>query len=271
MNKKTKTILAFITILIFIFSISSNVIVKAVTIEGYRYSSKLVTGTELAWTLKKLEMTPESTGDPDLFQLTATVNMSEGDVFKIVLLQDLMNIGLDISELYGTSTQWGEFFHNGVSLGKNVTDIYWGTFMGETGMMSSAHILPTIIELDTGDKNYFDFMAEEFEALPDNETGGISISNTETKYTMKLEVHEKIVFLGTFKIDLNLEIVYNKEWGVLAKYDLTESVTALGETAKISILYEINNEEIQVAPFNWTFSFVAIFVTALVIMRRRKK
>ncbi len=270
MNKKTGTILASLIILIFSFSISSNVIVKAAIVEGYNYSSLLVTGTELAWTLSKLEIT-EGSGDPDLFQLTATESMSEGDVFKIVLLQNLKDSGLDPFDLYDTSTQWAEFFLNSVSLGKNVTDIYWGSFMGETGMMSSAHILPTIIELDTGDKNYFDYMAEEFETLAENETAGISISNTADKYTMKLEIHEKIVFLGTFKIDLSLEIVYNKEWGVLAKYDLKESISALGETAKINILYEINNEEIKVAPFSWMFSFVAIFITAVVILRRRKK
>ena len=44
-----------------------------------------------------------------------------------------------------------------------------------------------------------------------------------------------------------------------------------GESTKIRMLYEIINEEIKVAPFSWIVGFVAIFVTGVVILRRRKK
>jgi len=272
MKKRMNLILALATILIFSFSISSNAIVYAATIEDFTYSDKLIAGVELAWTLKEFEETPAGEYEEAYIPIKGTTNMAKGDVFKIVLLQDLDDLNLDyMDELYYTTQQWGEYFLNDVSLGKNATDLYWTTFYGTSGFLMSSHIVPVTVQLATGSKNYFDYLAEDFETLSENETEGITIKNTDDAFIMKYKFHVKITFLISMTVDMSLEIAYNKEWGVLTRYDLTESVKIMGESAKIRMLYEINNEEIQVAPFSWIFSFVAIFVTGVVMLRRRKK
>jgi hypothetical protein len=88
---------------------------------------------------------------------------------------------------------------------------------------------------------------------------------------MKYKFSARITFLISMSVKMNLQIVYNKEWGVLSKYDLTESVKFGGETVKIRILYEINNQDIKVAPFSWVVGIFAIFVTGVIFLRRRKK
>lgn len=272
MDKKNKTMLAISIILVFGFSISSNIIVNAAAIVDFTYSDKMIAGVELSWILSKFEETPEGEFEEAYIPLTAGANMSEGDIFKIVLLQDLDDLNLDdMDELYYTTQEWGEFFLNDVSLGKDATDLYWYAFYGTSGFLMSSHIVPTIVQLTTGSKNYFDYLEEDFEALAENETEGITIKNTADAFIMKYKFHASISFLFSMTVDMSLEIVYNKEWGVLAKYDLTESVKFGGETSKIRMLYEINNEEIKVAPFSWTFGIAAVFVAALVIIRRRKK
>ncbi len=270
MNKKIKVTLALITVMIFSFAISSNMITKATFFHDFTYSDKLVPGAELAWKLTKFESTPEETNGAYI-PLLEGVNMTEGDVFKIVILQDLDDLNLDfMDELYFTSQQWGEFFLNDVSLSKNATDLYWYTFYGTSGFLMSSLIVPTTVQIYTETKNYFDFLTEDFESLAGNETEGITIKNTADTYTMKYKIHISLTFLISLSLDMSLEIGYNKEWGVLAKYDLSETIKSGGETTKIRMLYESVTDEIKV-PFNWMFSFIAIFVTAIVILRRRRK
>jgi hypothetical protein len=272
MNKRTKLILALATILIFSFSISGNAIVYAATIEGFTYSDKLVAGVELAWTLKEFEATSEEGLEDAYIPLTATKNMSKGDVFKIVLSQNLNDLSLlSMGELYYTTQPWGEFFLNGVSLGTNAAALIWTTFYGTSGFLMSSHIIPVTVELATGNMSYFDYLEDDFLGLSEEESEGITIKNTADAFIMKYNFRASITFLITMSVKMNLEIVYNKEWGVLSKYDLTESVKFGGESAKIRMLYEINNEEIKVAPFSWIVGFISIFVTGAVILRRRKK
>ena len=272
MKRKTNLILAFATILIFCFSISSSAVVYAVTIEDFTYSNKLVAGAELSWILKEFEETSTDEPSEAYIPLTATKNMTKGDIFKIVLLKDLDDLDLDfMSELYYTTEEWGEFFLNGVSLGKDATKLIWYTFYGTSGFLMSSHIIPVTVEVATGNMSYFDYLEDDFETLAENETEGITITNSADAFIMKYKLHASITFLISMTIDMKLEIVYNKEWGVLAKYDLTESVKFGGETAKIRMIYEIVNEDIKVAPFSWVVGFIAIFVTGVVILRRRKR
>ena len=272
MKRKMNLILALTTILIFSLSISSNAIVYAATIEDFYYSDRLVAGVELSWTLKEFEETPTDEPSEAYIPLTIDKNMSKGDVFKIELLQDLDALDLDyMDELYYTTEPWGEFFLNDVSLGTNADLLFWYAFYGTTGFLMSSHIIPVTVELATGNMSYFDYLEDDFESLSENETEGITIQNTADAFIMKYKFHASISFIISMTIDIKLEIAYNKEWGVLARYDLTETVKFAGETAKVRMLYEINNDEIKVAPFSWIVGFVAIFITGVVILRRRKK
>ena len=197
--------------------------------------------------------------------------MSEGDIFKIQLLKDLNDVSIgSFFDIYSTEVQWGEYYLNDVSLGKNASAIFWFGPDTSVGSVMTAPILPVTFELSTGNKNYFDYITENFESLPDNETGGITVKNSASAFSMKIEMHGTVMIFGNFKIDYELEVVYNKEWGILAKYDLYEKVTSGGESAKVEILYESEVKDIQV-PYAWTFSFIALFVTGIVVLVRRRK
>jgi len=51
----------------FSFSITNQAIVNVVTLEGFDFSNKLVTGTEISWILTKYDVTPETTADQYAF------------------------------------------------------------------------------------------------------------------------------------------------------------------------------------------------------------
>ncbi|MCG3227662.1 MAG: hypothetical protein H7645_12150 [Candidatus Heimdallarchaeota archaeon] len=270
-KKKHIAILTLFIISIFSFSIINQTVVRAVTIEGYSFSSNLVTDVELAWKLSKYEVSPEEAGDEYPFLIKVGKEMVEGDIFKIILLKDLNDASLgSFFDIYSSEVQWGEYFLNDVSLGKNASDIYWFGPDTTVGSLMTAPILPVTIELSTGTENYFDYTAEIFASLAKNETEGIQIKNSASTFSMKLEMHATIFLFGEFKIDYELEVVYNKEWGVLAKYDLYEKITSGGESEKVEIIYESESSEIQV-PYSWTFSFIALFVTGIVVLVRRRK
>ncbi|MCG3227663.1 MAG: hypothetical protein H7645_12155 [Candidatus Heimdallarchaeota archaeon] len=270
-KKKHITIFALLIISIFSFSITSQTIVRAVTIEGFEFSNNLVTGAELAWKLTKYEASSEEFGEHYVIGIKEGKNMSEGDVFKIKLLKDLNDLGLDgLYELYYTEEQWGEYYLNGVSIGKNASDIYWLSPETSTGKVIITPILPITVQLSTGSENYFDYAYENFASLPDNETEGITIKNTASTFSIKHEYHGTIMFLGNFKVDHKMEVVYNKDWGVIANYDFMHKVQSEGETSKIEILYETEIKEIQV-PYSWTSSFIALFVTGIVVLVKRRK
>ncbi len=270
-KKKHIAILTLFIISIFSFSIINQTVVRAVTIEGYSFSSNLVTDVELAWKLSKYEVSPEEAGDEYPFLIKVGKEMVEGDIFKIILLKDLNDASLgSFFDIYSSEVQWGEYFLNDVSLGKNASDIYWFGPDTTVGSLMTAPILPVTIELSTGTENYFDYTAEIFASLAKNETEGIQIKNSASTFSMKLEMHATIFLFSEFKIDYELEVVYNKEWGVLAKYDLYEKITSGGESEKVEIIYESESSEIQV-PYSWTFSFIALFVTGIVVLVRRRK
>jgi hypothetical protein len=253
------------------FSITSQVIVRAEVIQDFSFSSNLVAGAELSWKLTKFEKKPADIGDEYAFRITASKNMSEGDVFKIVLEEDLNTLELDyFSELYYTHLEWGEFFLNGLSLGKDPFDIFWFGPDTSVGVVITAPIIPTTVEVASGTKSYFDYMEEEFAAFSENETEGITLKNTASKFSMKMEVHASMTIFFNMKLDYVLEVVYNKDWGVLSKYELHEKVTVAGDTEEVEILYETESSDIKV-PYNWTFGFVALFVTGVVVLVRRKK
>ena len=270
-KKKHIAILTLFIISIFSFSIINQNIVRAVTIEGYTFSNNLVTDVELSWKLTKYEVSPEEAGDDYPFLIKAGKEMLEGDIFKIKMLKDLNDVSLgSFFDLYDTEVQWGEYYLNDVSLGKNASEIYWYGPDTSIGSLMTAPILPVTIELSTGTENYFDYITESFAALAENETEGIEIKNSASTFSMKLEMHATISLFGSFKIDYELEVVYNKEWGVLAKYDLYEKVSSEGETSEVKILYESETADIQV-PYNWAFGFIALFVTGIVILNKRKR
>ncbi|MCG3220917.1 MAG: hypothetical protein H7641_06010 [Candidatus Heimdallarchaeota archaeon] len=270
-KKKHIAILTLFIISIFSFSIINQTVVRAVTIEGYTFSSNLVADVELAWKLTKYQFTPEDSGDEYTFLIKEGKEMSEGDIFKIQLLKDLNDVSLgSFFDLYNTEVQWGEYYLNDASLGKNASAIFWFGPDTSVGSVITAPILPVTIELSTGNENYFDYITENFEALPDNLTEGLTVKNSASTFSMKLEMHGTVMIFGSFKIDYELEVVYNKEWGVLAKYDLYEKVTSGGDSVKVEILYESEIKEIQV-PYNWTFGFIALFVTGIAVLLKRKK
>jgi len=267
-KKKHITIFALLIISIFSFSITSRTIVKAVTIEGFEFSNNLVTGAELAWKLTKYEASSEEFGEHYVFRIKEGKNMSEGDVFKIKLLKDLNDLGLDgLYELYYTEEQWGEYYLNGVSMGKSASAIFWLSPETSSSKVITTPILPITVQSSTGSENYFDYAYENFASLPDNETEGITIKNTASTFSIK---HEYIMLLGNFKVVHKMEVVYNKDWGVIANYDFMHKVQSEGETSKIEILYETEIKEIKV-PYNWTFGFLALFVTGIIVLVRRRK
>jgi len=257
----------------FSFSITNQAIVNVVTLEGFDFSNKLVTGTEISWILTKYDVTPETTADQYAFTITNGKNMSEGDIFHIKFLQNLNDLDLDyFGDLYDTMEQWGEFFLNGVSIGKNASEIYWYGPDYYGSVVLTVPILPITLQLQTGSENYFDYIYDTFSSLPDNETEDITMKNTESIFSIKVEYHDSVVlFFGSSKIDYELEVVYNKEWGVLAKYELYKKVSGDLSTSEVNILYETEVENIKVAPFSWTSSFIAIFITGIVILVKRRK
>ncbi len=257
----------------FSFSITNQAIVNVVTLEGFDFSNKLVTGTEISWILTKYDVTPETTADQYAFTITDEKNMSEGDIFHINFLQNLNDLDLDyFGDLYYTEEQWGEYYLNGVSIGKNASEIYWYGPDYYGSVVLTIPILPITLQLSTGSENYFDYIYDIFTSLPDNETEDITMENTESIFSIKVEYHDSaVLFFGSSKIDYELEVVYNKEWGVLAKYDLYKKVSGDLSNSEVNILYETEVEDIKVAPFSWTSSFIAIFIVGIVILVKRRK
>ena len=245
---------------------------KAATIEGFSYSNKLVIGTELSWRLKEFSIKPEESVGDYSFVLKEGHNMTEGDVFKVKLLQNINSLTLNnFSSLYMTESQWGEFFLNDVSLGKNPAALNWYGPALDLGMLINVPIIPTTLQLSTGEKNYFDYMEEMFEAMPEDESEGFSVKNGANSFTMRFKLKGTTGgIFGSMSFESDFETVYNKEWGVLSRYELYDKISVSGETVEAKIVYEIENSEIQV-PFNWMYSFIAIFITGAIVLVKRKK
>ena len=267
---KYTALLTLFIIIIFSFSITNQVIVRAATVDGEVFSSNLIAEVELSWKLTKYDYIPQNFIGEYSFPVKDGVEMSEGDIFKVKLLKDLNEVSLDSCfDLYCTDIQWGEFFLNDSSLGKNASAMYWFGPDKTIESMITAPILPVTIELSTGTENYFDYIADNFESLPADETEDIEIKNTKRVFSMKKEIHEVPIIWPKFTKDYELEVVYNKEWGILVKYDLFQEVYKAGVTRIAEILYETEIKDIKV-PYSWTFSFVALFVTGIAVLTKRK-
>ncbi|NPD88380.1 MAG: hypothetical protein HGN29_06635 [Asgard group archaeon] len=247
--------------------INDQIFVRAQTIENFSFSNNLKGGTELEWKLSKYEKTIPGSEEGHGYRITETKYMSEGDVFKVILEQHLNNFELEfLTRLYNTNTQWGEFFLNDVSLGKNPTDIFWLGLDTNIGVLITAPIIPIIVQEST---SYFDYIENNITYSPENEIEGITLKNTEKSFSMKYR-HLYSSSMSTDVSSYLLEVLYNKEWGILSKYYLHAETTMNEKTSEIKILYEIENEDIKV-PYNWTFGFVALFVTGIVILIKRRK
>ncbi|NPD88379.1 MAG: hypothetical protein HGN29_06630 [Asgard group archaeon] len=257
--------------MIFVLSINYQIRLKAVTIDDFSYSNKLTIGTELSWKLTTFSVEPEESKEEYRFVIKEGQNMIEGDIFKVKILQNLNNLNLDNSRsLYSTDLQWGEFFLNSASLGKNPSEINWYGPAIEIGMIINVPIIPTTLQLSTGEKNYFDYLEEYFEALSEEESEGFSVKNAANSFSMKLKMKGDFSIFANVQFESELETTYNKEWGVLSRYELNEKITKAEETIQAKIVYEIENSEIQV-PYSWIYSFVAIFIAGIAVLSKRKK
>lgn len=270
-RQKQNILVSFLFILIFVLSINYQIRLKAVTIDDFSYSNKLTIGTELSWKLTTFSVEPEESKEEYRFVIKEGQNMIEGDIFKVKILQNLNNLNLDNSRsLYSTDLQWGEFFLNSASLGKNPSEINWYGPAIEIGMIINVPIIPTTLQLSTGEKNYFDYLEEYFEALSEEESEGFSVKNAANSFSMKLKMKGDFSIFANVQFESELETTYNKEWGVLSRYELNEKITKAEETIQAKIVYEIENSEIQV-PYSWIYSFVAIFIAGIAVLSKRKK
>ena len=261
-----------IFVLIFLSSMMAGFNTNALsTLKGVAYSEHLKAGTELTWKVDELSGT-------DNITLFSDYKLHKGDVIKIKLLINVSDLELiDIVLWEYTEQKWGELYVNDVlitsdpsTMDASYDDLISGMFL--------SFILPTTLIYDDGNRSSFDVYYENLENLQYSNSSDIgstsfSVSNSGNTFSMKYDanIQTSNSLFGDMKLTMNMEIAYNKEWGVLSLFTFSSSMELLEESSDIAFTLKSTTPGVA-APFNLSSVLIAIgFIGIVSILLKRKR
>lgn len=265
-----RRIFSVFTSLIFLSLLCSHFNTQGFTIlEGVQYSDKLTIGTELAWQLTTLSVSPRDSAEHFEWCISFDRCLSKGDIFKIKLTADLNDLNLSSpEELYYTTEEWADFYANDEYLGNDATEMFWGDFDPEIFRAVSLYILPITLNYESEDVNTFTYLNELYqEYIDDPDLESYTITWEENIFTTVTELY--LQGDGDVSIYYYYEVVYNTEWGVLVELNIKLEGELDGENTKVHWTIKNIHEELKV-PFNWFYGLIALLLVEVVIIRRRK-
>jgi len=256
---------------------------SAVTIpDGFYFHPELVAGAELEWELKKNAFNFDTGEDVD-YDIVAGIEWGVGSVLKIVLLQDLNDLVLaDPSDLFAFGGEWAEFYLDGVLITENSTDI---ELFGYSPLLYGAayesalfpFILPLTYTYGSTNESFFDRFYNELKAEEFTNTTEEGIT---MYYTVELTTKKLVVDTGidmklteegiTISGEVNAQIVYDVQDGVLDVFQIKMKVSVLGFTIKYNFLLQNITSPVNL-DFEWVSGMVAFFGIGVIVVALKKR
>ncbi len=217
-------------------------------------------------------------GSPEDFfwEINSGTNMTQGDIFKIKFLEDPDSLNLtNYEDLFTTTETWAEFRLNSDLLGNDASLIDFNAIKPNIQYFPITFIYPETILANGSVTSTFDYLYEVYSQY-ELSVGGAKykVTNTDEVFSISTEVHVKFsgFFGGTYEIDEEATVTYNKEWGVLSSYELKFRLKSSGETDQAEILLEITDENILVSvPFGWIAGIPVLITFGVITLQRKKR
>ena len=266
---KRKKIVFFCMSLIIIFlSIGiCNRSVLANSIEDFTFSDHLVPSQELSWTLTTLKIISWDDPEDYTWELTTTDNLTEGDIFKVILLEDLDNLNLtSYEELFITTETWGNFYVNTKSLGDSANLLDFDDLQPPITEFPVKLIYPVTIQIGGETINTFDNLYDELKIF---ETSGYKLTNNNDAFGIEIKAKGRVNYgFGWHDYSIKGHVIYNKEWGILSSYYLYQA----WDNEEIEMLLEVTEEDLRVElNYEWFMTIPVLIIVGLVMVRKKRK
>lgn len=266
-NRK-KIIFLWLNLMILLISICVyNKAVLANSIEDFTFSDNLVIPQELSWTLTTLNIIDWDDPEEYTWEITIDDNLTEGDIFKIILLDDLDNLNLtSFEELFNTTEIWGEFYLNTKLLGDNASLLDFDDLQPFITEFPVKLIYPVAIQVGGETINTFDNLYDDLKPI---EQSGYKLTNNDDAFGIEIKAKARVDFgSGWHDTSVMGHVIYNKEWGLLSSYYIHHT----WDEEEIEMLLELTDENLQVElAYEWFISVPVLIIVGLVILRRKKK